>query len=86
MEDEEIQMFTSGDFLLRMEDGNLEYRLTLKLREICKYKFAMMKNQLAMKVELLDEKRARELGVIFQSLLTDMRKMQQDGLANSHKI
>lgn len=59
----------------------------------------MMKNQLAMKVELLDEKRgklldvyqvdvlsARELGVIFQSLLTDMRKMQQDGLANSHKI
>ena len=41
----------------------LNFRLTLKLREICKYKFAMMKNQIAMKVELLDEKRGKLLDV-----------------------
>jgi PRKCA-binding protein len=56
LEDEEAEFGLARESLPRMHSGNYEYRAMLKCRENCRTSFMEKRKQVAVKIELLDER------------------------------
>ena len=60
MDDEEYSYAALQEPLYRVETGNYEYRLVLRCRQLARTKFASMRSDVLVKIELLDNKHGRE--------------------------
>ena len=76
MDDEEASYATIGEPLYRVEAGNIEYRLVLKCRSKARKKFASLRSDVLVKLELLDNKH-------FQDIVFQLKRLL-DGLAKFH--
>lgn len=76
MDDEEASYCTIGEPLYRVEAGNIEYRLVLKCRSKARQKFAALRSDVLVKLELLDNKH-------FQDIVFQLKRLL-DGLAKFH--
>ena len=56
MDDEEYSYAALQEPLYRVETGNYEYRLVLRCRQEARAKFAKMRSDVLVKIELLDNK------------------------------
>ncbi len=64
MDDEEYGYCQMQEPLYRVETGNYEYRLILRCRQLARQKFAKMRQDVLVKLELLDQKHVQD--IIFQ--------------------
>ena len=56
MDDEEQQFAQLSEPLYRVETGNYEYRLILRCRQDARVRFAKLRSDVMVKIELLDQK------------------------------
>lgn len=56
MDDEEAAYVALGEPLYRVETGNYEYRLVLRCRQLARARFAALRQDVLVKLELLDQK------------------------------
>ena len=56
MDDEEYSYAALQEPLYRVETGNYEYRLVLRCRQEARARFAKMRSDVLVKIELLDNK------------------------------
>jgi hypothetical protein len=68
LDDEEYSYAALQEPLYRVETGNYEYRLVLRCRQDARSRFAKMRSDVLVKMELLDQKHGKETTV--QSVLT----------------
>ncbi|XP_042207488.1 PRKCA-binding protein-like isoform X3 [Homarus americanus] len=61
MDDEEMQFAQLQEPLYRVETGNYEYRLVLRCRQEARGKFAKLRSDVLVKLELLDSKHVQHL-------------------------
>lgn len=61
MDDEEYSFATLQEPLYRVETGNYEYRLILRCRQDARAKFAKMRSDVLVKLELLDQKHVQDI-------------------------
>ncbi|KAI6236523.1 PRKCA-binding protein [Aphelenchoides besseyi] len=73
MDDEEAQMAEYNDFLPRIDSGNYEYRIMLRSREKSRESFIEMRKHVMIKIEILDEKHVRELGLHLRSTIESLQ-------------
>jgi hypothetical protein len=59
MDDEEYSYAALQEPLYRVETGNYEYRLILRCRQLARQKFAKIRQDVLVKLELLDQKHGR---------------------------
>ncbi|CAF1169375.1 unnamed protein product [Rotaria sordida] len=64
MNDDESMFAAQGIPLQRIETGNYEYRLVLRCRQLARERFAKMRLDVLVKLELLDQKRVQD--IVFQ--------------------
>ncbi|CAL4079204.1 unnamed protein product, partial [Meganyctiphanes norvegica] len=76
MDDEEMQFAQLQEPLYRVETGNYEYRLVLRCRQEARSRFAKLRSDVLVKMELLDAKH--------QQHLTDQLTRLLGGLATYH--
>ncbi|XP_065161751.1 PRKCA-binding protein isoform X2 [Atheta coriaria] len=62
MDDEECSYAAIQESLYRVETGNYEYRLILRCRQAARAKFARLRSDVLVKMELLDNKHVQSLG------------------------
>lgn len=72
MDDEEYAFNALGEQLYRVETGNYEYRLVLRCRQLAKKKFAALRSDVLVKLELLDQKHVQDVVFQLQRLITAM--------------
>lgn len=72
MDDEEYAYATLGEPLYRVETGNYEYRLVLRCRQLSRAKFAQMRSDVMVKLELLDQKHVQDLVFHLNRLVSAM--------------
>ena len=82
MDDEEYTFQALQEPLYRVETGNYEYRLILRCRQEAKIRFANMRADVLVKLELLDQKHVQDIVSQLQKLLNALAKMYQQ----SHEI
>ncbi|VEL31867.1 unnamed protein product [Protopolystoma xenopodis] len=63
MDDEEFSYSALQEPLYRVETGNYEYRLVLRCRQLARARFAKMRNDVLIKIELLDNKHGTSFGM-----------------------
>ncbi|XP_045124621.1 PRKCA-binding protein-like isoform X2 [Portunus trituberculatus] len=68
MDDEEMQFAHLQEPLYRIETGNYEYRLVLRCRQDARAKFARLRSDVLVKLELLDSKHVQHLTQQLQRL------------------
>ncbi|XP_017780352.1 PREDICTED: PRKCA-binding protein isoform X2 [Nicrophorus vespilloides] len=62
MDDEECSYAALQEPLYRVETGNYEYRLILRCRQVARGKFARLRSDVLVKMDLLDNKHVESLG------------------------
>ena len=72
LDDEEYSYTTMQEPLYRVETGNYEYRLVLRCRQDARVRFAKMRNDVLVKLELLDQKHVQD---VCQRLHTFVKSM-----------
>lgn len=72
MDDEEYAYATLGEPLYRVETGNYEYRLILRCRQLARARFAQMRSDVMVKLELLDQKHVQDLVFHLNRLVSAM--------------
>ena len=75
MDDEEYTFQALQEPLYRVETGNYEYRLILRCRQEAKIRFANMRSDVLVKLELLDQKHVQDIVSQLQKLLNSLAKM-----------
>lgn len=80
MDDEEYTFQALQEPLYRVETGNYEYRLILRCRQEAKIRFANMRADVLVKLELLDQKHVQDIVSQLQKLLNALAKMYQQSL------
>ncbi|XP_023930055.1 PRKCA-binding protein isoform X3 [Lingula anatina] len=78
MDDEEYAYNALGEPLYRVETGNYEYRLILRCRQEARARFAKMRSDVLVKIELLDQKHVQDIVFQLQRLVTAMSKYHND--------
>lgn len=78
MDDEEYAYQAMQDPLYRVETGNYEYRLILRCRQEAKKRFASLRADVLVKLELLDQKHVSDMIQHMQRLLSAMAKMNSE--------
>nr|CDJ82182.1 Arfaptin domain containing protein [Haemonchus contortus] len=73
MDDEELEYHSLNEGLYRVETGNYEYRLMLRCRQETRQKFIQMRNDVMIKIELLDQKHVRDIAQHLANLATVMK-------------
>ncbi len=76
LDDEEASYASIGEPLYRVETGNYEYRLILRCRSKARERFANLRSDVLVKLELLDNKH-------FQDIIFQLKRLL-DGLATFH--
>lgn len=72
LDDEEVSYASIGEPLYRVETGNYEYRLILRCRAISRRKFADLRSDVLVKLELLDNKRVQDIVFQLKRLLINL--------------
>lgn len=71
--DDEEQSYTAlGECLYRVETGNYEYRLVLRCRQMARVRFAKLRSDVLVKLELLDQKHVQDIVFQLQKLVSAM--------------
>jgi len=70
MDDEEYSYAALQEPLYRVETGNYEYRLILRCRQDARSKFAKLRSDVLVKLELLDQKHVQDIVHQLQRLIT----------------
>ncbi|GMS95619.1 hypothetical protein PENTCL1PPCAC_17794 [Pristionchus entomophagus] len=78
MDDEEMELLSLGDPLYRVETGNYEYRVMLRCRQDARAKFVMMRNDVMVKIELLDQKHVRDMAMQLSRFAQSFKRCQAD--------
>lgn len=78
MDDEEYSYAALQEPLYRVETGNYEYRLVLRCRQEARTKFAKMRADVLVKMELLDQKHVQDIVFQLQRFVSGMAKYHND--------
>ncbi|KAK0048660.1 PRKCA-binding protein-like isoform X1 [Biomphalaria glabrata] len=78
MDDEEYSYAALQEPLYRVETGNYEYRLILRCRQEARSRFAKMRSDVLVKMELLDQKHVQDIVFQLQKFVTAMAKYHTD--------
>lgn len=78
MDDEEYSCNALQEPLYRVETGNYEYRLILRCRQDARCRFAKMRSDVLVKLELLDNKHVQDIVFQLQRLVTAMAKYHNE--------
>jgi hypothetical protein len=78
MDDEEYSYAALQEPLYRVETGNYEYRLILRCRQDARTRFAKMRSDVLVKMELLDQKHVQDIVFQLQRLVSAMAKYHTD--------
>jgi len=78
MDDEEYSYAALQEPLYRVETGNYEYRLVLRCRQDARVRFAKMRSDVLVKMELLDNKHVQDTVFQLQRLVTAMAKYHNE--------
>ncbi|KAF7990897.1 hypothetical protein HCN44_000702 [Aphidius gifuensis] len=74
LDDEEQSYATLQEPLYRVETGNYEYRLVLRCRQEARIKFAMLRSDVLVKLELLDNKHVQDVVWQLQKFASGLAK------------
>lgn len=78
MDDEEYAYQAMQEPLYRVETGNYEYRLILRCRQEAKKRFASLRSDVLVKLQLLDQKHVSDMIQHLQRLLSAMARMNSE--------
>lgn len=78
MDDEEYTYQALQEPLYRVETGNYEYRLVLRCRQEARIKFAKLRSDVLVKLELLDQKHVQDVVAQLQRLIAALSKLHTD--------
>ncbi|XP_002738671.1 PRKCA-binding protein-like isoform X2 [Saccoglossus kowalevskii] len=78
MDDEEYAYAALGEPLYRVETGNYEYRLVLRCRQEARTRFAKMRSDVLVKMELLDQKHVQDIVFQLQRFVSGMSNYHED--------
>lgn len=78
MDDEEQQFAALQEPLYRVETGNYEYRLILRCRQDARARFAKLRSDVLVKMELLDSKRVQDTAFQLQRLVKALSTYHTD--------
>ncbi|XP_074647383.1 PRKCA-binding protein-like isoform X1 [Tubulanus polymorphus] len=78
MDDEEYSYAALQEPLYRVETGNYEYRLILRCRQEARARFAKMRSDVLVKLELLDQKHVQDIVFQLQRFVSAMSKYHTD--------
>ncbi|XP_003746968.1 PRKCA-binding protein [Galendromus occidentalis] len=78
MDDEEYAYQALQEPLYRVETGNYEYRLILRCRQEARIRFAKLRADVLVKLELLDQKHVQDIVFQLQRLVTALSQYHQD--------
>ncbi|XP_033747583.1 PRKCA-binding protein-like isoform X2 [Pecten maximus] len=78
MDDEEYSYAALQEPLYRVETGNYEYRLVLRCRQDARQRFAKMRADVLVKMELLDQKHVQDIVFQLQRFVSAMAKYHND--------
>lgn len=78
MDDEEYSYASLQEPLYRVETGNYEYRLVLRCRQLARKKFAKYRQDVLIKLELLDQKHVQDIVFQLHRFITAMSKYHTD--------
>lgn len=78
MDDEEYSYAALQEPLYRVETGNYEYRLILRCRQAGRARFAKMRSDVLVKLELLDNKHVQDIVFQLQRLVSAMAKYHNE--------
>lgn len=78
MDDEEYSYAALQEPLYRVETGNYEYRLVLRCRQDARVRFAKMRSDVLVKIELLDQKHVQDIVFQLQRFVSAMAKYHND--------
>lgn len=78
MDDEEYSYAALQEPLYRVETGNYEYRLILRCRQEARSRFAKMRSDVLVKMELLDQKHVQDIVFQLQRFVSAMSKYHND--------
>ncbi|XP_071948769.1 PRKCA-binding protein-like isoform X1 [Antedon mediterranea] len=78
MDDEEYAYAALGEPLYRVETGNYEYRLILRCRQEARARFAKMRSDVMVKMELLDQKHVQDIVFQLQRLVSTFAQYHKD--------
>lgn len=78
MDDEEYSYAALQEPLYRVETGNYEYRLVLRCRQEARIRFAKMRSDVLVKMELLDQKHVQDIVFQLQKFVSAMAKYHND--------
>jgi len=78
MDDEEYSYAALQEPLYRVETGNYEYRLVLRCRQLARQKFAKMRQDVLVKLELLDQKHVQDIVFQLHRFITAFSKYHTD--------
>ncbi|ESN91862.1 hypothetical protein HELRODRAFT_187613 [Helobdella robusta] len=82
MDDEEYSYAALHESLYRVETGNYEYRLILRCRQEARARFAKMRSDVLVKLELLDNKHVQDIVFQLQRLVSGLAKYHRE----SHEV
>ncbi|KAI1297178.1 PRKCA-binding protein [Halotydeus destructor] len=78
MDDEEYTYQALQEPIYRVETGNYEYRLVLRCRQDAKIRFAKLRSDVLVKLELLDQKHVQDVVMQLHKLITALAKLQTE--------
>jgi len=78
MDDEEYGYAALHESLYRVETGNYDYRIVLRCRQLARERFARLRSDVLVKLELLDNKHVQDIVSQLQRLLTAMTNFHQE--------
>ncbi|CAF1253953.1 unnamed protein product [Adineta steineri] len=78
MDDEECSYAALQEPLYRVETGNYEYRLILRCRQLARERFARMRTDVQVKLELLDQKHVQDIVFQLHRFITALDKYHKD--------
>ncbi|XP_015833164.1 PRKCA-binding protein isoform X1 [Tribolium castaneum] len=80
MDDEECSYAALQEPLYRVETGNYEYRLILRCRQLARARFAKLRSDVLVKMELLDNKHVQSLGGHLTKLIKGLSEVHSKSL------
>ncbi|CAG2104618.1 unnamed protein product, partial [Medioppia subpectinata] len=78
MDDEEYTYQALQEPLYRVETGNYEYRLILRCRQDARSRFAKLRSDVMVKLELLDQKHVQDIVQQLQRLISSLSNFHND--------
>eukprot|EP00095_Tigriopus_kingsejongensis_P008324 maker-scaffold1724_size29877-snap-gene-0.8 protein:Tk08324 transcript:maker-scaffold1724_size29877-snap-gene-0.8-mRNA-1 annotation:"prkca-binding protein" len=78
LDDEDVSYASMGEPLYRVETGNYEYRLVLRCRSDARKRFAKLRSDVLVKLELLDNKHVQDIVFQLRRLMSGLTTFHQE--------